>query len=285
MWIYRTATTVIVSDGSRVADLGDVDWDELLHRPELRAWLVDQMPGLPAGDGIRDDNLLAPVGSQEVWCAGVTYYRSRAARMEESVDGGDVYDRVYEAERPELFFKATAQRVVAHQQPIRVRRDSTWSVPEAELVLVIDRDANIIGYTVGNDVSARDIEGANPLYLPQAKVYDQACAVGPGIYLPEGPLAGDTTIRLRISRGDKVVFEGESSVAQIKRPFESLVEYLYRDNSFPDGCLLMTGTGIIPPDDFTLEDGDMVRIAIDEVGGLENPVVKALSAAGRPTLP
>jgi 2-dehydro-3-deoxy-D-arabinonate dehydratase len=210
-----------------------------------------------------------------VWCAGVTYYRSRAARMEESADGGDVYDRVYEAERPELFFKATAPRVVAHRQPIRVRRDSTWSVPEAELVLVIDADANIIGYTVGNDVSARDIEGANPLYLPQAKVYDQACAVGPGIYLPEEALADDTTIRLRISRGDTVVFEGESSVAQIKRPFESLVEYLYRDNSFPAGCLLMTGTGIIPPDDFSLEDGDMVRIDIDQVGRLENPVVKA----------
>ena len=277
MWIYRTATTVIISDGSRVAELGDVDWDELLHRPGLRAWLVEQMPGLRAVDAVKDDNLLAPVGGQEVWCAGVTYYRSRAARMEESADGGDVYDRVYEAERPELFFKATAQRVVAHRQPIRVRRDSTWSVPEAELVLVIDRDANIIGYTVGNDVSARDIEGANPLYLPQAKVYDQACAIGPGIYLPEGSLADDTTIRLRISRGDKVVFEGESSVAQIKRPFESLVAYLYRDNSFPAGCLLMTGTGIIPPDDFSLEDGDMVCIAIDEVGRLENPVVKASS--------
>ena len=277
MWIYRTATTVIISDGSRVAELGDVDWDELLHRPGLRAWLVEQMPGLRAVGAVKDDNLLAPVGGQEVWCAGVTYYRSRAARMEESADGGDVYDRVYEAERPELFFKATAQRVVAHRQPIRVRRDSTWSVPEAELVLVIDRDANIIGYTVGNDVSARDIEGANPLYLPQAKVYDQACAIGPGIYLPEGSLADDTTIRLRISRGDKVVFEGESSVAQIKRPFESLVAYLYRDNSFPAGCLLMTGTGIIPPDDFSLEDGDMVCIAIDEVGRLENPVVKASS--------
>ncbi|MDP9470176.1 MAG: fumarylacetoacetate hydrolase family protein [Chloroflexota bacterium] len=229
-----------------------------------------------AGEGIPLDavRLSAPVDRQEVWAAGVTYRRSRDARMEESTQK-DVYDRVYDADRPELFLKATPSRVSGPDEPVAIRGDSTWDVPEPELALVLNRDGETVGYTVGNDVSSRSIEGENPLYLPQAKVYTACAAVGPVIALAwEIPDVSDLAIRLTIRRGGAVHFTGDTSTSQIHRPFTQLVSYLFRHNQFPSGAVLMTGTGIIPPPEFTLEDGDEVEIAIDGIGILRNPVIR-----------
>ncbi len=217
----------------------------------------------------------APIDEQEVWGAGVTYERSKRARQEESAQGGSFYDQVYRAARPELFFKATASRVAAPKQPIRVRADSRWCVPEPELALVVTPSLKVVGFTIGNDVSARDIEGENPLYLPQAKVYDGCCALGPCITLASFmPAAADIDIRLEIDRGGKTLYTGETSVGRMVRSFEELVEWLGRDNHFPNGLILLTGTGIVPPDDFSLQSGDLVRIRIGGIGTLENPVVQ-----------
>ncbi len=219
---------------------------------------------------------LAPIGRQEVWAAGVTYYRSRDARIAESQDaaGGDFYARVYEAARPELFFKSSPHRVVGPGGAVRIRGDARWNVPEPELTLAVTAAGRIFGFTVGNDMSSRDIEGENPLYLPQAKVYDGSCALGPGIALGDEPPAPTTVIRLAIARGGRDVFTGDTTLAQLKRRPVELVEYLFRDNSFPDGVFLMTGTGIVPPNDFTLAGGDEIRIEIDGVGRLVNTVAK-----------
>ena len=218
--------------------------------------------------------ILAPIGNQEVWAAGVTYYRSRNARMEEakSAGGGDFYDRVYSAERPELFFKATASRVADPGTHVRIRSDAKWNVPEPELTLLINHRGQIIGYTVGNDMSSRDIEGENPLYLPQAKVYDRSCALGPCVLVTPDPLPSTTPIRLEILRDGATAFSNATTLAELKRAPATLVEYLFRDNSFPCGAFLMTGTGIVPPDSFTLMSGDQVRITIDPIGTLENEV-------------
>jgi len=229
-----------------------------------------------AGDtlALAEVQLLAPVDRQEVWAAGVTYLRSRDARMEESTEKS-VYDRVYDAERPELFLKATPHRVSGPGEPVAIRSDSTWDVPEPELALVLNAAGETIGYTVGNDVSSRSIEGENPLYLPQAKVYDACAALGPVVALAwDLDDVSDRAITLMIRRGGAVHFEGGSSTSQIHRSFADLVGYLRRHNRFPDGVVLMTGTGIIPPPEFTLEDGDEVRIAIDGIGELVNPVVR-----------
>jgi 2-dehydro-3-deoxy-D-arabinonate dehydratase len=215
--------------------------------------------------------LLAPLEpTQEVWASGVTYLRSREARKAES-DVGDVYERVYAAERPELFFKALGWRTVGHGQPIRIRRDSDWDVPEPELTLVINRHQEIVGFCVGNDVSSRSIEGENPLYLPQAKTYNGSCALGPGIRLAEATNLRDVPIQLEIFREEVVAFAGETSSAQMKRSLEELVAYLGRELDFPQGVLLMTGTGLVPADDFTLRAGDRVRITIASLT-LENEV-------------
>ena len=218
--------------------------------------------------------LAAPIGSQEVWAAGVTYYRSREARMEESeASGGDrFYDLVYDAERPELFFKATAARTRGHLAPVRVRADSTWDVPEPELTLAINAAGKVFGYSIGNDMSSRDIEGQNPLYLPQAKLYRGSCSVGPALTIPDGPLPEKTAILLEIQRGGDKVFSGTTGIDQIKRGFSELAEFLFRDNEFPDGAYLMTGTGVVPGDGFTLQSGDVIRITIDGLGTLENAV-------------
>lgn len=230
-----------------------------------------------ADDGIPLDavTLAAPVDRQEVWAAGVTYLRSRDARMEESTSAKSAYDLVYEAERPELFFKATPSRVSGPGEPIAIRGDSTWDVPEPELALVVNRDGELVGYTIGNDVSSRSIEGENPLYLPQAKLYSRCAALGPAIALAwEIGEIKNRTIRLVIRRGGEVLFDGDTSTSQIHRTFEDLVGYLRRYNEFPAGVVLMTGTGIIPPSEFTLEHGDDVEIAIDGIGSLRNPVVR-----------
>lgn len=217
---------------------------------------------------------LPPIGTQEVWAAGVTYRRSRDARKVESErSGGEVfYDLVYEAERPELFFKATPHRVVGHRQAVNIRRDSTWDVPEPEFTLVVSAGGDVVGATVGNDMSSRSIEGENPLYLPQAKVYSACAALGPCIVLTDEVPASNTAISMQIERDGDTVFEGATALDRIKRTFDELVEHLFRDNDFPTGVFLMTGTGIVPGDGFTLRSGDLVRITIDGIGTLENSV-------------
>ena len=215
--------------------------------------------------------IVAPLDEQEVWASGVTYFRSKVARMEESIDGGDFYDQVYEAERPELFFKSMPQRVVGNGQPVRIRRDSTWNVPEPELALVLSADGTIVGYTIGNDMSSRSIEGENPLYLPQAKVYDGSCAIGPSILLNDGSESA-RGIHMTITRNSTSVFSGETSTAQMRRPLRELADYLFREMSFSKGAILLTGTGVVPPDDFTLQSGDIVSITIEGIGTLENAV-------------
>jgi 2-dehydro-3-deoxy-D-arabinonate dehydratase len=217
---------------------------------------------------------LAPIDSQEVWAAGVTYYRSRTARMAESevAGGGSFYDRVYSAERPELFFKALAHRVAGPDEKVRIRRDSKWNVPEPELALVISPEGKITGYTIGNDMSSRDIEGENPLYLPQAKVYDRSCSLGPAILVSGEPMPASTSIGIEIRRAGAAVFSDSTTLAAMKRRPEELVEYLYRETSFPNGCILLTGTGVVPPDTFTLQSGDEIAITIDGIGTLRNSV-------------
>ncbi|MGO4213929.1 fumarylacetoacetate hydrolase family protein, partial [Terriglobus sp. YAF25] len=238
---------------------------------QQRAKAATQSAGGASLDGL---TVLAPVESQEVWASGVTYYRSRSARMEESKDagGGDFYDRVYYAERPELFFKSAGKRVVGSGSPVRIRRDATWSVPEPELVMLLTPKGEIAGYTIGNDMSSRDIEGQNPLYLPQAKNYDGACALGPCILLATEPITKSTGISITILRGGQALFTGETSIAEMKRELKELAGYLFRECSFPDGVFLMTGTGVVPPDNFTLASGDRIRITIDGIGTLENHV-------------
>lgn len=219
--------------------------------------------------------ILAPIDHQEVWAAGVTYKRSQKARMDESESAAVFYDRVYSADRPEIFFKATPHRVSGPGEPVRVRQDTKWTVPEPELALVISPKLKIVGYTVGNDMSARDIEGENPLYLPQAKLYDQCCALGPYITLASGfQSPEETTISLTIERGGDAAFKGETKLTSMNRKLEELVQWLGRDNSFPHGAFLLTGTGIVPPDDFSLEAGDLVSISITGIGTLINPVVR-----------
>lgn len=218
--------------------------------------------------------LLAPLDRQEVWAAGVTYLRSRAAREEES-KGSGIYDRVYDAQRPELFLKATPSRVVGPHGPVRIRVDARWNVPEPELALVLNPALEIVGYTVGNDMSSRDIEGENPLYLPQAKVYRECCALGPAITLAaELPAAANTPIQLLIERDGRELWSGETTTGQMKRTFADLITYLGRDNIFPDGVILLTGTGLVPPDNITLHAGDSVTITIDGIGALRNHVVQ-----------
>lgn len=219
--------------------------------------------------------LLAPIDAQEVWAAGVTYKRSKAARMEESETAASCYDRVYVSPRPEIFFKSTPHRVSGPGSPLRIRQDATWNVPEPELTLVINSRKRLVGFTIGNDMSSRDIEGDNPLYLPQAKLYDQSCGLGPCITLAAAmPPVEQIGIRLAIRRGSDVVFQGATDAGQMARTFDDLIGWLGRDNSFPTGVFLLTGTGVVPPSDFTLHKGDLVEISIDSVGTLSNPIVQ-----------
>ncbi len=219
---------------------------------------------------------LPPIDFQEVWAAGVTYKRSQTARMEESEAAASCYDRVYNADRPELFFKATPHRVSGHGQPLRIRQDATWNVPEPEVTLVLSPEKKIVGLTVGNDMSSRDIEGENPLYLPQAKCYDQCAGIGPWITLYKSlPEMSEIAIDLKIERGDKIVFDQQTSAGQMARTFDDLVQWLGRDNSFPNGAFLMTGTGIVPTTEFTLLPGDVVNISIHGIGTLSNPITQA----------
>jgi 2-dehydro-3-deoxy-D-arabinonate dehydratase len=267
----------VIRVGDDHRQLPSQDWDALVNRDDLSdhlARLAENAPKLDVPASGELPELQAPIGTQEVWGSGVTYHRSRDARMEESEDagGGDFYSRVYDAPRPELFFKATPHRVVASGQPVRIRADSKWNVPEPELTLLVTSSGAIVGYTVGNDMSSRDIEGENPLYLPQAKTFDGCCAIGPGILVTRDPLPPETAIELTILRGGKTAIEGRTALAQMKRKLPDLVGYLTRESSFPTGCLLLTGTGIVPEGDFTLLEGDEIRIRIGPIGTLVNPV-------------
>jgi 2-dehydro-3-deoxy-D-arabinonate dehydratase len=274
MKLYRTSQGIVIDDGQACHRVVGVVWDQLLSRPDLLHDLRSRISSGELPRAERPTQTLAPVDGQEVWAAGVTYLRSREARMEESksAGGGDFYDRVYAAERPELFFKAVGHRVVGSGGKVRIRKDSAWNVPEPELTLLISPAGKIIGYTIGNDMSSRDIEGENPLYLPQAKVYDGSCAIGPCVLLADAALPKDTKIQIKICRVEKEVFSGQISLSQIKREFSVLAEYLFRENSFPVGCFLMTGTGVVPPDSFTLASGDQIAITIDPIGTLVNIV-------------
>lgn len=274
MRLFRTRQEIYLEWDGSYTRVPQASWDKLITHEDLYNYLAGIANHGEHMDPVREQDLVAPIGSQEVWAAGVTYFRSRNARMEESKDagGGSFYDRVYSAERPELFFKSTASRVVGPGHPVRIRRDASWSVPEPELTLVINPHGKIIGYTIGNDMSSRDIEGENPLYLPQAKVYDGSCAIGPSVLVTSEPMPSTAAIRIEILRDGKSAFSGETTLAEMKRNPQSLVDYLYRECGFPSGCYLMTGTGIIPPDNFTLHRGDEIRIAIDGVDTLVNRV-------------
>lgn len=272
--LYRTSSGAVFQLGENYHSTQNLSWDDLVTFDDLESRLRDLARHSTSHQEPEESELLAPIGSQEVWAAGVTYFRSRDARMEESksAGGGDFYDRVYSAERPELFFKATPSRTVGHRGSVAIRSDAKWSVPEPELVLLVSPTGKILGYTVGNDMSSRDIEGENPLYLPQAKVYHRSCALGPGILISSQPLSPTTAIRMEILRGGSVCFEGSVQLSAIKRDLSTLVRYLYQDNLFTKGCFLFTGTGIVPPDSFTLQERDEVRITIDGIGTLVNTV-------------
>lgn len=274
MLLYRTTQGIFIQTATSWHTVIGQDWDTLFNLPNLEAYLAQVAASSPAVTAPAAESILAPIVSQEVWAAGVTYFRSRTARMEESKDagGGSFYDRVYAAERPEIFFKATPQRVANPNQPMHLRADSKWMVPEPEMTLAINSRGEIIGCTVGNDLSCRDIEGENPLYLPQAKCFKLCAALGPAILIQSEPLAPTTRIHLQIDRAGAAAFEGDTTVSQLKRTPAELAGFLFRDNTFSTGTFLMTGTGIVPGDEFTLKRGDIVKITIDGIGTLSNPM-------------
>jgi len=285
MKLFRTSKGILLETKDKFYRVEE-SWDLLVNHDSLHLYLqaltstAAALAPRPAREMTNNDaaawlkEILPPIGSQEVWAAGVTYLRSRNARMEESKDSGgaDFYDKVYEAERPELFFKSQPHRVAAHGQAVYIRRDSSWNVPEPELTLFINSRGSIQGYTIGNDMSSRSIEGENPLYLPQAKVYERSAALGPCLYIPETPIPATTVIRMTITRDDQSVYNGEVAIDQIKRSLTELAEWLYRESDFIYGSFLMTGTCLVPPNDFTLREGDKVEIRIDGIGTLSNTV-------------
>lgn len=277
MRIFNTASGILLEHEGKYTLCSTEDWDALLNRDGLYAWLLQlhaSLPAEPAGATLVAGPLLPPMQNQELWAAGVTYLRSKVERQEESKDsgGGDFYQKVYEAARPELFFKAARHRVVGHGGQVRIRADSSWNVPEPELTLALNRRGQIVGYTIGNDMSSRSIEGENPLYLPQAKTYDGCAALGPCILVLETPFPLDATIAISIVRSGATIFTGTVSTSAIQRRFEDLAGFLFRECSFPQGALLMTGTGIVPPAPFTLQHGDTVSITIEHIGNLVNQV-------------
>lgn len=277
MKLYKLKSGTLLQSHSSFKIGPSFDWDQLLGQEELKSFLENESKSWKSvaeseANNLIQSELLAPMGNQEVWAAGVTYYRSRTARMEESEDSGGAtfYDKVYNADRPELFFKATASRVSAPGGIVNIRKDSTWDVPEPELTLVISPKGKIQGFTIGNDMSSRSIEGENPLYLPQAKVYEGCAAIGPCILIQE-EISESTKIHLEIHRDGELAASGDTDLTQLKRKPKELAEWLFRANTFPIGCLMMTGTGIVP-DGFTLKEGDQVKISIEGIGLLENTV-------------
>ena len=277
MKLYKTKGGIVIKKNDSYYLVEDQDWDTYVNDDGLYAKVekaTKEVSPHPDGESLIISRIQAPIQSQEIWACGVTYLRSKVGRQEESKNAGgsDFYARVYEADRPEIFFKASAYRTVGPGKKVTIRKDSTWDVPEPELTLVITTSGKIIGYTIGNDMSSRSIEGENPMYLPQAKIYDGCASVGPCIYVTQEVLPADTLIKMHITRDGKAVFEGEIAINQIKRKLEDLVSYLYRELTFPHGCLLMTGTGIVPSSDFTLKKDDEIKITIDHIGTLINTV-------------
>tara|TARA_R110002124_G_scaffold57700_1_gene161229 strand:+ start:197 stop:1033 length:837 start_codon:yes stop_codon:yes gene_type:complete len=277
MKIYRTIKGIVVEKNNQLYTQPNENWDEFINDDNLYKKLEGIVETTaPSEDGHIwiNEGLLAPVGNQEVWASGVTYFKSKLGRQEESKDsgGGTFYEKVYNAERPELFMKSTGPRVKGHLEKVRIRKDSTWDVPEPELTLLVSSSGKILGYTIGNDMSSRSIEGENPLYLPQAKVYNGSAALGPCILLTEKPLAKDTEIKLEVIRDSNLIFSDAITIDQIKRDFAELITFLYAEYSFPVGSFLMTGTGIVPGSDFTLASRDVVKIHINGIGTLINTV-------------
>jgi 2-dehydro-3-deoxy-D-arabinonate dehydratase len=278
MKVYRTRNGIVIEQEGTLY-LSDAEWNHFVNRKNLYDRIQEEIKTKQNDASLAaaiENSLLPPIDSQEIWASGVTYMRSKEARMEEAkqAGGGDFYARVYDAERPELFFKSTASRAVGSGENVRIRRDSKWNVPEPELTLFMCSEGTIEGYTIGNDMSSRDIEGENPLYLPQAKSYDGAAAIGPCLYVPPSPINPDTQIDIEIRRSSAPVFQSNVSINRMKRRHTELAEYLFRETSFPYGAYLMTGTGIVPPDDFTLEPGDEIRISIENIGTLVNTVTR-----------
>lgn len=276
MHLFNTTKGVVLQRESSAQFLED-GWDSLISNdnlPEYLSGLADP-PNEAAREAIAG-HLLPPIGTQEIWACGVSYFNSQMARREESetTGGADFYTRVYHADRPELFFKSAAHRAAGHRQAVRIRRDSSWNVPEPELTLVVSPSGKILGYTVGNDMSSRSIEGENPLYLPQAKTYEQSAGIGPGMLVAEKPLSPNSEIRMSIFRNNNAAFFGQTRISAINRTFEDMVAYLYRELAFPVGAYLMTGTGIVPTREFTLEPGDRIEIEIAGVGKLVQTVVR-----------
>ncbi|MBV9987614.1 MAG: fumarylacetoacetate hydrolase family protein [Chitinophagaceae bacterium] len=273
MKLYKTSKGITIEKQNLFYHLPDEHWDEFINDDALRQ-KMERLTAGAAGAGSMAGTILPPVGDkQELWACGVTYLRSKVGRQEESkaAGGSDFYAKVYEAERPEVFFKSTPHRIVGHGDKVNIRRDSSWDVPEPELTLVVSSSGKIVGYTIGNDMSSRSIEGENPLYLPQAKTYDACAALGPCVYVPESRLE-NATVYLDIIRNKETVFKGYVGIDQMKRTPEELVGFVYRECSFPHGCLVMTGTGIVPGQDFTLRSGDEIRIQIEPIGTLVNTV-------------
>ena len=273
MKIYKTTSGIIIEAYEKFYRSDAKNWDSFINQDNLYEFLTTEIKSLNEISW-NYEGILAPISTQEIWASGVTYMRSREARMDESKESGgaDFYAKVYEAERPELFFKSTATRCVGTGEKVRIRKDSKWNVPEPELTLFITSSGKIVGYTIGNDMSSRDIEGENPLYLPQAKSYDKAAAIGPCLYVPKEVINPNTMISIEIIRSEKVMFEGIISINRIKRKLTDLAHYLFREMSFPNGAYLMTGTGIVPDNNFTLLSGDVVNITIEGIGVLSNEV-------------
>ncbi len=278
MQLYKTTKGIVLKNETR-SFLLQRDFNELINRDELFAYLaqlVKQEKNISKeeSDELINDCIQAPIQNQEVWAAGVTYLRSRDARMEESAGSGgaDCYQKVYEAERPELFFKSLSHRVAGPGQQVYIRKDSTWNVPEPELTLYINSSGRIQAYTIGNDMSSRSIEGENPLYLPQAKVYERSAALGPCLFVTHSPIDQETQIRMVIHRGNEKMFEDSTPLSRMKRSLPELASWLFKACDFTDGCFLMTGTCLVPPNDFTLAENDVVDIYIDGIGRLTNTV-------------
>jgi len=278
MKIYKTNSGIVIHHQENFYWTSE-NWDAFINRPQLYGEILEELSSLdkdPLYERRIESDLLAPIGTQEVWAAGVTYYRSKEARMDESKESGGAtfYDKVYEAERPELFFKANPIRVAGHRQAVNIRKDSTWNVPEPELTLFISSHETIEGYTIGNDMSSRSIEGENPLYLPQAKTYQRSAALGPCLFVPEKPIPSETEIHMEILRDGKLMYKDHVAISKMKRTHTELASFLFRECEFPAGCFLMTGTCLVPTGDFTLRENDLVSISIDGIGTLTNKVAQ-----------
>lgn len=274
MKLYKTKEGIVIVKENNTYLFKEQDWDTFINDDNLLEKMEGLIQFLQKSAPVNVADILAPIQNQELWACGVTYLKSKVGRQEESkaAGGSDFYAKVYDAQRPEVFFKATAHRVVGTGDKVNIRKDSVWDVPEPELTLVVTSSGKIVGYTIGNDMSSRSIEGENPLYLPQAKTYDGCAALGPCVFVTDQPIDLNSNIQLQIKRDQKIIFEGNITLNQMKRSLEELVSFVYRECSFPKGCLIMTGTGIVPGSDFTLQSKDEIKISIDSIGTLVNMV-------------